>query len=76
MYEQIQNLRLNRDVERGRGFVRDHERRLHDESHGDEYALSHTARELMRILFGAIFRRGHARKRESLDGAIPGLSSA
>src|SRR6266571_5505693 len=76
MDQQIQNLRLNGDVERCRRFVGNHERRLHDESHRYQYALPHPARQLVRVLSGAVFRRRHAGKRESLDGAIPGLSSA
>ena len=41
--QQLENLRLDRDIERGRRLVRDHERRIHDERHSDDDALAHPA---------------------------------
>ena len=50
LQHQIQNLRLDRDVERRRRLVGDEERGVQHERHGDHHALAHAARELMRIL--------------------------
>ena len=53
---QLQDLRLDRDVERGRRLVRDQERRVAGERHRDHHPLAHPARELMRVVVGAAFR--------------------
>ena len=41
--EQLQHLRLNRDVERGRRLVRDEDARTAGERRGDHRALAHAA---------------------------------
>ena len=46
--EEVEHLRLDRDVEGGRGLVRDHQLRLEREGHGDHHALAHAAGELVR----------------------------
>ena len=69
--EQLEDLRLDRDVERGRRLVGDDERRIHDERHRDDDALPHAAGELVRIFVRALRRRRNADRLEHLHGAIP-----
>ena len=47
--DEVENLGLNGRVEAGRGLVEDKQRRVWGERHGDESALLHAARELMRV---------------------------
>ncbi|MNI29456.1 hypothetical protein D3C73_832720 [compost metagenome] len=47
--DQLQDLRLNGDVQRGGGFVGNQQRGLAGQRHGDHHALAHAARELMRV---------------------------
>jgi hypothetical protein len=47
LVDQLQHLRLNRDVESRRRFVGDQERRVVGESGGDDNALTHAARQAM-----------------------------
>ena len=66
---QIEDLRLDRDVERGRRLVGDQQLRVAGERHRDHHALAHAARELVRVLAGrAAPARGCARA-QHLDGA-------
>jgi hypothetical protein len=51
--KQLQNLRLDRHVERRRGLVGDEELRLTGERHGDHDALAHAAGELVRVIVDA-----------------------
>ena len=46
--EQLEHLRLHRDVERGGRLVGDQDLRLAEQRHGDHHALPHAARELVR----------------------------
>ena len=48
-HEQVENLRLNRDIEGGDRFVADQELRRHRECTGNPDALSLSARELVRV---------------------------
>ena len=48
--QQVENLRLDRHVERRRRLVGDEERRPARERQGDQRALAQAARELVRIL--------------------------
>jgi hypothetical protein len=48
--QQLDDLRLERDVERTRRLVRNQQRRPEHQRHGDHDPLPHTARELMRIV--------------------------
>ena len=54
--QQIEDLRLHRDVERGDRFVGDEDLRLHQQCSRNAYALPLPARELERI-FGQVGRR-------------------
>ena len=48
--QQVEDLRLDRDVERRRRLVGDEQRRLARERQGDQRALPQAARELVRVL--------------------------
>ena len=48
--QQVEDLRLDRDVERRRRLVGDQQLRLAGERHRDHRALAHAARELVRIV--------------------------
>ena len=56
-FDQLEDFGLDRDVERGRRFVRDQQLRLAGERHRDHHALAHAAGEPVRILVQAR-RRG------------------
>ena len=56
--EQLQDLRLDRDVERGRRLVGDEQLRLAGERHRDHHALAHAARELVRVRVDALSGAG------------------
>jgi hypothetical protein len=58
--EQVQDLRLDRYVERGCRFIRNDQLRLALQRHGDHDTLAQTARELMGILRQTAFSRGDA----------------
>ena len=58
--EQLEDLRLDRDVERRRGLVGDHELRTAAERHRDHHALAHAAGELMRIIDDTALRMRNA----------------
>ena len=66
---QLQDLRLDGDVERGGGLVRDQELGIAGKPDGDHHALAHTARQLMRVLRQAARRVRYADQGEQLDGA-------
>ena len=48
--DQVEDLRLRRDVERRGRLVRDEERRVVDQGHRDHHALAHPAGELVRVV--------------------------
>ena len=50
LIDEIEDLHLRRHVQSRRGLVRDQDARLAHESHGDHDALTHTARELVRVV--------------------------
>ncbi len=65
--QELHDLRLNRDVERGRRFVRDQQPRTTRDGHGQHHALFHAPRELMRILQDAARGRRDADALEQLE---------
>ena len=67
--QQVEHLRLDGDVERGRRLVGNDERRLAGERDGDHHALPHAAGELMRVVADAARRRRDVHGVEQLDGA-------
>ena len=54
---QVEDLRLDGDVERGGRLVGDQQRRLAGQRHGDHRPLPHAARKLVRVGGGALLRR-------------------
>ena len=67
--EDVQNLRLDRHVERGRRLVGDDHVGLIGHSHRNHDALAHTARKLVRKCRGASRGVRDSRERQQLDGA-------
>ena len=65
---ELQDLRLDRHIERRRRLVRDDELRIARERDRDHDALAHAARELVRILLEAALRIGNAHQLHELDG--------
>ncbi len=57
---QLEDLRLDRHVERGGRLVGDEQLRVAGERHGDHHALAHAAGELVRVLLRARLGRGDA----------------
>ena len=71
--EELEDLRLDRDVERRRRLVGDHQLRLERERHGDHHALAHAARELVREVVEPRLGLRDADHLEELDGPGAGL---
>ncbi len=65
--QQVQDLRLDRDVERGGGLVGDHDVRLRRERDGDHHALLLPARHLERIVVDAPLGVGDADALQPVD---------
>ena len=59
--QQVEDLRLDRDVERGRRLVGDQQLRLAGERHRDHRPLPHPARELVRVVLEPRLRRSGCR---------------
>lgn len=66
--EQVEDLRLDGDVEGGGRFVGDEEFGLADEGHGDHRALAHAAGELVRVRAGLPLRVGDADAAQHVHG--------
>ena len=71
---QIEDLRLQGDVERGGRLVRDQEPGIAGQRHRDHDALAHAARQLVRIFVDAPLRRGDVHPAQQFDGAFAGLA--
>jgi hypothetical protein len=71
--QQVENLSLDGDIERGRGLVGDQQLRAIDDGHGDYDALAHAAGELVRIITGATIGVRDGYVFHGLDGALPGF---
>ena len=69
---QVQDLRLDRHVERGRGLVGDQQLGLERERHRDHHALRHAARDLVREGLEPALRIGDAHHLEQLRGPRAG----
>ncbi len=74
--QQLENLRLNGDVERGGGLVGDEQTRLVDQGHGDHHALALSAGKLMRVIAGAAFGIRDRHLAQGLHGARGRRASA
>ena len=70
--QQIEDLRLDRHVERGGRLVRDQELWFAGQRDRDRHALPHAAGKLMRILRQPLLGRGNADGREQFDAALAG----
>ena len=68
--DQLDDLRLDRHVERGRRLVGDQHVRVAGERHRDHRPLAHAARELVRVVVDARLGVRDADLREQLDGAL------
>ena len=68
--EQLQDLGLDHDVERGRRLVADDDRRVAGEGHRDHRPLAHPARQLVRV--GRAARLRDADELEQLAGPLAG----
>ena len=68
--DQVEDLRLDRHVERGRRLVRDQDVRVVQERHRDHRALAHAARVLVRVVAEPLVRASGCRPREHLDGRV------
>ncbi len=65
---QLEDLRLDRHVERGGRLVGDQQARLAGQRHRDHHALAHAAAKLVRIFVEALLRRRDAHLAQHLDG--------
>jgi hypothetical protein len=74
--DQVEDLGLDRDVERGRRLVGDQERRAAGERHRDHRALAHAARELVRVLIELALGLGQADQLQHLERLGPRLAFA
>ncbi len=70
LQHQVEDLRLDGDVERRRRLVGDQDRRRAGHRDRDHHALPHAAGELMRIFAGAPPRLGNLHEREHLDRPV------
>ena len=67
--QEFEDLRLDRDVERGGRFVGDQQRGVVGQRHGDHHALALAAGQLVRKRIEAVFRVGEAGLVQHLDDA-------
>ena len=74
--EQVQDLRLHGDVERGAGLVRQQDLRFGDQRHGDHHALAHAAGQLVRILAHTSRAVRDVHRLQHLDGTLFGGARA
>ncbi len=74
--KQVENLGLDRHVERRGRLVGDQQLRVAGERHGDHRPLPHAAGELVRVVVDAFFRRRDADLVEHFDRAVAGLGLA
>ncbi len=68
--DQLEDLRLDRDVQRRRRLVGDQHPRAAGERHRDHHALAHAARELVRVVVDPALGLGDADGRQQLDRAV------
>src|SRR5882672_499086 len=73
--QQVEDFRLNRDVERGGRLVGNHERRLAGERHRDQHALPHAARQLVRIVSDSGFGIRNSNGSQELDRFVSGFAA-
>ncbi len=71
--QQLHDLRLGRDVQRGGRLVGDEQLRTAGQRDGDHDALPHPARQLMRVLRAAPLGQRHVHQAQQLDRPGAGL---
>jgi hypothetical protein len=76
LVQELEDLGLDRDVERRRGLVGDEELRVARQRHGDHDALAHAARELVRVLLHAAVGVGDVHELQHLDRLVHGRPPA
>ena len=67
--KEVENLRLDRDIERSGRFIGNEELGIAGNRHGNHDALVHAPRKLMRIGGETALRRRNADQRQEFDGA-------
>ena len=70
--QQVEDLRLDGDVERGGGFVGDQQGGFVGEAHGEHDTLAHAAAELVGVGIDGALRRADAHAAQQGDGADAG----
>lgn len=70
VFDEVEDLFLDGDIERGGGFIGDEEVRAGDEGHGDHDALAHAAGKFVRVGLDALFGLGDADFFEGCDGSV------
>ena len=73
LLHELDDLSLNRHVERRGGLVGDEDVGVARQGHGDHDALAHAARELVRVVLDALLGVGDADHVEQLDRALERL---
>ena len=73
IFHKFQNTGLDRNVQRGRRLVRDQDIGLTGKRHCDHDPLSHTARQLMRILFHTLLGIVDIDEPQHFHSSVPGL---
>jgi hypothetical protein len=73
---QLEDLRLDRHVERGRGLVRDEKGRAAGQRHGDHRPLAHAPRHLVGVVRRALLRLGDADERQHVHRPLEALRAA
>ena len=71
--EQVHDLRLGRDVERGGGLVAEHDLRPAGQRDGDDDALLHAAGQLVRVGVEALLGGAEPDGAHEVDAPLPGL---
>src|SRR5215831_427663 len=74
--DELEDLRLDGDIERGGRFVGDEQLRAAGQRHGDHRALAHAAGELMGIVIKAALRIGNAHDLEHVACSLARLLTA
>jgi hypothetical protein len=69
--DQLEDLRLDRDIQRGGRLIGNQHLGIAREGHGDHRALAHAAGELVRILAGALLRLGDPNLAQHLHRLFP-----
>ena len=71
--QQVQDLRLNGDIEGSRRLVGDQEARVAGQRHGDHHPLAHAARQAVRIVVEPLLGGGDMHATQQREGLPPGL---